>query len=233
MEELFSHELPVLIKLTNEERFVKIRTSLFSKTSASSSTPFSRELVLRLTDDSDPFFLHTLALTEEEYSDLKCQQGLLIDFASFPHKLIELLNLCKSQHGGEQPKFLLQLVHREVSSSSSVGGRTLLEVVETNPFKHLTHLSLRVLPGTDRTVKDYLAECLRGYKTENGRLSEELAVCKDELARSMSASRAAAAQQQVRLMLCSNFLAVMILENTKMDIQWDICSVPSRNLRNV
>ncbi|KAI6655783.1 Chain A, Serine/threonine-protein kinase PLK4 [Oopsacas minuta] len=192
MEELFSQELPVLTKLNSEERFVRIRISVFSKNAASSASPFSQELILRLTDDSDPFFLHTLALSEEEYSDLKSQQGLLIDFASFPQKLIELLTLCRAQHSKEQPKFVLQLIQ-------AGEGRTVFEVVETNPFKHLTHLSLRVLPGTDRTVKEYLAECLRSYKTENGRLSEELAVSKDELTRHMSASRAAAAQQESEL----------------------------------
>ena len=190
MEELFSQELPVLTKLSSEERFTRIRVSVFSKNSTSSS-PFSRELVLRLTDDIDPFFLHTLALTEEEYSDLKSQQGLLIDFTSFPQKLIELLTLCRSQHNKDQPKFVLQLIQ------TGEGGRTVFEVVETNPFKHLTHLSLRVLPGTDRTVKEYLGDCLRSYKIENNRLAEELAVSKDELTRHMSASRAASAQQEV------------------------------------
>ena len=191
MEELFSQELPILTKLSSEERFARIRISVFSKNSTSSASPFSRELVLRLTDDTDPFFLHTLALSEEEYSELKSQQGLLIDFSSFPQKLIELLTLCKAQHSGDQPKFVLQLV--QVGET----GRTLFEVVETNPFKHLTHLSLRVLPGTDRTLKEYLAECLRSYKADNCRLSEELAVCKDELTRHMSASRASAAHQEV------------------------------------
>ena len=199
MEELFSQELPILTKLSSEERFARIRISVFSKNSASSASPFSRELILRLTDDSDPFFLHTLALTEEEYSELKSQQGLLIDFSSFPQKLIELLTLCRAQHSGDQPKFVLQLVQ------TGETGRILFEVVETNPFKHLTHLSLRVLAGTDRTLKEYLAECLRGYKADNGRLSEELAVCKDELTRHMSASRAAAAHQEV----CSNVILTL------------------------
>ena len=33
-------------------------------------------------------------------------------------------------------------------------------IVETNPFKHLTHLALRLQPGSDADVKKYLAACL-------------------------------------------------------------------------
>ncbi len=36
-----------------------------------------------------------------------------------------------------------------------------LSVVETNPFKHLTHLALKLQPGNDADVKKYLAKCLR------------------------------------------------------------------------
>ena len=42
--------------------------------------------------------------------------------------------------------------------SSTMG---TLKVIETNPFKHLTHLSLNLLPGNDNDVKKYLASCLK------------------------------------------------------------------------
>ena len=56
-----------------------------------------------------------------------------------------------------EPRFLLQFV---VGSGLDQGIATL-HVVETNPFKHLTHLSLKFLPGSDAEVKKYLAECLK------------------------------------------------------------------------
>lgn len=37
---------------------------------------------------------------------LKNQQGLLIDFTAFPHKLMELLELCLEQQGKESPKWV-------------------------------------------------------------------------------------------------------------------------------
>ena len=40
----------------------------------------------------------------------------------------------------------------------------MLNVVETNPFKHLTHLSLKFVPGSDTDVKKYLADCLKQFK---------------------------------------------------------------------
>ena len=39
-----------------------------------------------------------------------------------------------------------------------------MNLIETNPFKHLTHLSLKFLPGTDSDIKKYLADCLKTLK---------------------------------------------------------------------
>ena len=43
-------------------------------------------------------------------------------------------------------------------------GVSHLNVVETNSFKHLTHLSLKFLLGNDVDVKKYLAGCLTSLK---------------------------------------------------------------------
>jgi hypothetical protein len=43
-------------------------------------------------------------------------------------------------------------------------GVSHLDVVETNSFKHLTHLSLKFLLGNDVDVKKYLAGCLTSLK---------------------------------------------------------------------
>ena len=48
-----------------------------------------------------------------------------------------------------------------VVCSGTDQGLASLHVVETNPFKHLTHLSLKFLPGSDADVKKYLADCLK------------------------------------------------------------------------
>jgi hypothetical protein len=43
-------------------------------------------------------------------------------------------------------------------------GVSHLNVVETNSFKHLTHLSLKFMLGNDVDVKKYLAGCLTSLK---------------------------------------------------------------------
>lgn len=60
------------------------------------------------------------------------------------------------------PRFLLQFV---VGSGLDQGVATL-HVVETNPFKHLTHLSLKFLPGSDAEVKKYLVNCLKNLQVK-------------------------------------------------------------------
>lgn len=87
---------------------------------------------MKLTDDKDPFFLFKLSISEEDFQryvwinlqtghrsgmstrlmflfgftlfSLKVQQGLLVDFASFPQKFIDLLDLCCSEQASENPR---------------------------------------------------------------------------------------------------------------------------------
>ena len=50
----------------------------------------------------------------------------------------------------------------ECSSPSSgvPGASSQLHVVETNPFRHLNHLSLKLVSANDLYLKKYLAKCL-------------------------------------------------------------------------
>ena len=60
-------------------------------------------------------------------------------------------------------RFILELVCTDggrLGSSSST-----LNVIETNSFKHLTHLALKFLPGSDSDVKKYLADCLKKFES--------------------------------------------------------------------
>uniref|UniRef100_A0A7N5ZSV7 Spindle assembly abnormal protein 6 homolog n=1 Tax=Anabas testudineus TaxID=64144 RepID=A0A7N5ZSV7_ANATE len=137
---------------------------------------------LRLTDDIDSYFLFNLTISEEDFQSLKAQQGLLIDFASFPQKFIDLLNLCYSEQKAEHPRFLLQLS----CQSPLLEGPINFSVVETNAFKHLNHLSLRLAQGSDKEVKDYLALCLSSLKVEKQALEMRLKKTEDDLSRQLS-----------------------------------------------
>ncbi|MBN3315209.1 SAS6 protein, partial [Atractosteus spatula] len=157
---------------------------------------FRQDLVIRLTDDSDPFFLYNLTISEDDFQSLKCQQGLLIEFSAFPQRFIELIEQCILEQVKEIPRFLLQL---EVSSSAIDRHPSALNVIETNPFKHLTHLSLRMLPGNDADVKKYLAVCLQRLKTEKNNLEEKLKQTEDDLSKRLSVTQQTLAEKAKEL----------------------------------
>uniref|UniRef100_A0A8I3WT24 Spindle assembly abnormal protein 6 homolog n=1 Tax=Callithrix jacchus TaxID=9483 RepID=A0A8I3WT24_CALJA len=147
------------------------------------------DLVIRLTDDTDPFFLYNLVISEEDFQSLKFQQGLLVDFLAFPQKFIDLLQQCTQEHAKEIPRFLLQLVSPAAILDNSPA---FLNVVETNPFKHLTHLSLKLLPGNDVEIKKFLAGCLKCSKEEKLSLMQSL----DDVTKQLDFTQKAQVQYQ-------------------------------------
>lgn len=120
---------------------------------------------------------------EDDYHQLKHDQCLRVDFKSFPRKFIELLESCGGSgvggglsppagarvDGGPdesrsrrseplvagEPSFLARL------ETQVPGGFSIFSLVETNPFKELTHLSLKFRAGNDTAIKTYLAARLR------------------------------------------------------------------------
>jgi spindle assembly abnormal protein 6 len=52
----------------------------------------------------------------------------------------------------------------------------IFSIVETNSFKHINHLSLKFIPGTDYTTKQYLAQVVKDLKTEREILEKKLSV---------------------------------------------------------
>ncbi|KAM5162560.1 spindle assembly abnormal protein 6 homolog isoform 3-T3 [Callospermophilus lateralis] len=167
---LFQQLVPLQMKCKDcEERRINVRVSIELQ---SVSNPVHRkDLVIRLTDDTDPFFLYNLIISEEDFQSLKFQQGLLVDFLAFPQKFIDLLQQCTQEHVKEIPRFLLQLVSPAAILDNSPA---FLNVIETNPFKHLTHLSLKLLPGNDVEIKKFLAGCLKCSKEEILSLTQSL-----------------------------------------------------------
>ncbi|XP_044288171.1 spindle assembly abnormal protein 6 homolog [Varanus komodoensis] len=181
-ESLFSQLVPVQVKGQGcEERRINVRVSIELQ---STTNPVHRkDLVVRLTEDSDPFFLYNLVISEEDFQSLKLQQSLLVDFSAFPQRFIDLLQHCIQEQNKDIPRFLLQLV----SSGSNLDYTpSLLNVVETNPFKHLTHLSLKFLPGNDAEIKKFLATCLTCVKEEKLLLEQKLKKTEDNLTRQLS-----------------------------------------------
>ncbi|KAM8930015.1 spindle assembly abnormal protein 6 homolog [Pelodytes ibericus] len=191
VQELFSHELKVLLRSRDtEERCLNVRICIELH---SSSPSHKKDLVVRMTDDADPFFLYNLVISEEDFQSLKIQQGLLVDFSSFPQKFINLLYQCIQEENKEVPRFLLQL------SPTMGGSPAQLDVIETNPFKHLTHLSLRLLPANDMEIKSYLASCLRCIKEEKSLLQQKLKITEEDLSRQLISTQQSLSEKCLEL----------------------------------
>ncbi|XP_041573884.2 spindle assembly abnormal protein 6 homolog isoform X2 [Taeniopygia guttata] len=181
-ERIFDRAVSVRVRGCGcEERRLNVRVNI--ELLSISNPVHKKDLAVRLTDDTDPFFLYNLVISEEDFQSLKSQQGLLVDFSAFPQKFIDLLQQCIQEQNKDIPRFLLQLV----SSAPALDHTPVsLNVVETNPFKHLTHLSLKFLPGTDTEIKKFLANCLKCLKEDKKMLEEKLKKTEEDLTRQLS-----------------------------------------------
>jgi len=151
--------------------------------------PHRRDLVMRLTDDSDYFFLYTLTIGDEDYQGLRREQGLLVDFNTFPSSFIGLLKSCEQAvDSRSNSQYVLNLIQSESASTST----SYLKVLETNAFRQITHLSLKFIPGNDTDIKEYMSECLATYKDLYENTRGELANT-----RSVFSSKLEAAENEV------------------------------------
>ncbi|KAI8910409.1 hypothetical protein EDD86DRAFT_205347, partial [Gorgonomyces haynaldii] len=167
---IFQNQVPLTIKSVQDSLLTEKRHSGVTVFVSSKPVQGGRFKILdiRLTDESDPYFLYSLQITEDDFLGLKQEQNLLIDFLQFPHKFVELLEACV-QATEPQPKFVCQLLSEPQSKFAT------LSIVETNSFKHINHLSLYFTPGNDATVKEYLAHVVKELKLENQSLADQLA----------------------------------------------------------
>lgn len=74
---------------------------------AARTPPLHLLQVLRIhaSSEEDPFFLHTLEVSEEDFQGLKADQGILVDFGNFPGKIISLLERCLASQSSDMPRF--------------------------------------------------------------------------------------------------------------------------------
>jgi spindle assembly abnormal protein 6 len=68
-----------------------------------------------------------------------------------------------------------------VLNTLDADGQSVFSIVETNPFKQLTHLSLRFFPGDDAAIKAYLAARLAQVGASRRSLSTSLKQTSEEL----------------------------------------------------
>eukprot|EP00922_Rhytidocystis_sp_ex-Travisia-forbesii_P016383 GHVS01024382.1.p1 GENE.GHVS01024382.1~~GHVS01024382.1.p1 ORF type:complete len:887 (+),score=174.46 GHVS01024382.1:215-2662(+) len=181
--------IPVRIKTGDREDFtasltVKVFTctapsgravgpsGLFEATdNGGASGTCNQVLRVELTYEADPYFLFSLEVGENEFHVLKSEQRLLVNFQTFPAKFVELLEECVRQHH-QEPSHPQRLIAIFISNGfcGGVGGRlcgggeAFLNLVESNQFRELTHLSLKFRQGNDEAIKRHLAKQLLYFK---------------------------------------------------------------------
>ena len=163
-EEVYRGVVPVALKhLDREER----STALTVAISYTTGQPRNQKVLhIQLTDETDAFLLYTLDISEDDFHVLKNEQNILVDFATFPSKFIELLRQCQGAASEEHPHYVVQL--------STQTGAPILTVIETNQFRQLAHIALRFVAGNDAAIKRYLAGRVADFKSQLLSMSDEL-----------------------------------------------------------
>lgn len=147
-ETVFWERLPVVLQLGDREETRKV-LSFRLLLGASRELPAARYLRMYIFSEDDVHFLNSLEVGEEDFPQLKAEQGILVDFSSFADKLVVLLHKCLNSESHSVPHFCAYL---RISD-----GQAALQLVETNDFKQLAHISLSFRPGTDSAVTSFLA----------------------------------------------------------------------------
>lgn len=110
---------------------------------------------------------HVLDLTHDTFAAIKTAQGILVDFAGFPAKMIDLLERCLAAPAAP-PRF--QAVLRD----------DLFQIVEVNDFKHVPHICLQLTPSSDAGCKELLTFRLAEVQHQCEQLAEQLGVAREQ-----------------------------------------------------
>jgi len=125
-------------------------------TLASEGPSGAGKVVLRLTDPSDYLFLFVLVVGEGEYSAVRKNNSLRVDFGTFPGELVKLVHLCIEEARKESPNFYLDLLLQHAMGC--------LSVVRSDSFSENRVISLDLQRPGDEEQKRYLAERAKGLE---------------------------------------------------------------------
>lgn len=111
----------------------------------------------RLMDSSEPLFYYVSLLDEASFYTLSKIQNILVGFDSFPTKLVEFFELVKD------PQSRFMSVWTTQSEEAKDGQ---LNIIETNSFKQIVHVSLPFVLASDEHMKRHLASINQSYREE-------------------------------------------------------------------
>ena len=115
---------------------------------------------------------------------------------------------------------------------TSSGAHATLKIVESNQFKHLTHLALRFQPGTDQTIKTYLAGRLQLCEDRLARAERSYAVTSEHLASQEAETAAARATLSLKESELENLRKSMEVEHkSQMAVQREESAIAMERAR--
>ena len=138
---LYNNTLPLtLTHPTKDPQTQLVHLTLTSSPSPSSSSHPACTLHIQLTSPDDPYFLYLADVADTDFTAIKREQHLNIDFTAFPAELRRLLD--STAVVPSAPYFL----------SLSVGDG-LLRLVAVSHFRHVDFLVLRMASGDGRAAE--------------------------------------------------------------------------------
>lgn len=179
---LFDANVPVYAKQQDREEVQK-HLGICIVCGRGGANGVSRSVCARITDPTDPFFLYTMELLEDDYGAFKQRMELLVDFLGFPKYLVSML---QGVQGGS-PHHIVSFVIDAKNSSHGV-----LRILEKTDFRTVEHISLDTTKQGDVGQKRYLADKFNFFEQafhrseaeralETRSLSSQLGDAKEEL----------------------------------------------------
>ena len=84
----------------SEGRFRLIHITVSMETTMTTN---KKVLIIKLSDENDPFFLYSLHMTEDDYQSRQASEGLMVDFSLFVERLVDLLSKCENHEKADNP----------------------------------------------------------------------------------------------------------------------------------
>ncbi|CDW55798.1 Spindle assembly abnormal protein 6 homolog [Trichuris trichiura] len=178
---LYAKKLPVSFVQNGQKLKAYVNFKL-SKALLPTAENLLQKLSVKVTREDDPLLLLTTTILQEDYYRMKESQSLLVDFQSFPQKLIDLLELVLFEATKMEPRFAI-----EVQISSSKTGELAkentarLEVVEVNRFRRLTHLYIELQSAATEQLQEHLCSLVVGLTRERTDLQKQIFQLDEEL----------------------------------------------------
>ncbi|KAJ3290104.1 Spindle assembly abnormal protein 6 [Rhizoclosmatium sp. JEL0117] len=118
----------------------------------------------RLTSAADVFFVFEAVVQRNDFDALRKRQHLLVAFDALEDMALALLDQCSKDPTRFQARLSVSQSHEP----------SVLQIIETNAFKHITHLALDFVQANDNAIKQHLAALVDHFSKESKLLATKL-----------------------------------------------------------